>query len=163
MSILKRYYSKGNVYFITVVTHERKLILIENITLFWTALNRIKERHQTSIDAWVVLPDHFHMILSPTNFELDEFMHDFKLSFGALYRKAHNLKTGRVWQSRFWDHIIRDEKDFNNHINYIHYNPVKHNLVESPFDWKQSSISEFGDNYQPDWGVVEQFDGQYGE
>jgi len=92
------------------------------------------------------------------------FMHDFKLSFASLYRKKHNQNAGRVWQSRFWDHIIRNEKDLNNHIDYIHYNPVKHGLVKSPFEWKYSSIHEYKEYYQTDWGKKEfLFEGDYGE
>lgn len=49
----------------------------------------------------------------------------------------------KFWQKRFWDHIIRDENDLENHIHYIHVNPQKHGYVDDPFEWKYSSISEW--------------------
>jgi len=152
MSRLKRYCTKGNVYFITAVTYKRNNLLIGNIDLFRTTLNKMAEKYNISIDAWVVHPDHFHFILSPAENILDDFMHDFKLSFGSLFRKKQNQITGRVWQSRLWDHILRNEKDLNNHIDYIHYNPVKHSLVKSPFEWRYSTIHEYKEYYQTDWG-----------
>ena len=155
MSKLIRYYKKGNIYFITVVTHNRNELLIDNFGLFWESLNKMIKKHDASLDAWIVLPDHFHAILTPAGNILDDFIHDFKLSFGSLFRKKHNLNTGKVWQSRFWDHIIRNETDLNNHIDYIHYNPVKHGLVVSPFKWKFSSIHEFNGYYPSDWGTNE--------
>ncbi len=94
-------------------------------------------------------------------------MHDLKLSFGAYFRKENNLYSGRVWQSRFWDHIIRDQQDYNNHIDYIHYNPVKHNYTMSPFEWDYSSIHEYKRSgyYQRDWGKIKMinFEGDFGE
>jgi putative transposase len=79
------------------------------------------------------------------------------MSFSALWLKRLGQKSGRVWQNRFWDHIIRDEKDWNCHVEYIHYNPVRHGLVTSPFEWKQSSIHEFYKRgfYARDWGASE--------
>ncbi|MCP5047935.1 MAG: hypothetical protein GY940_12235 [bacterium] len=60
-----------------------------------------------------------------------------------------------IWQKRFWEHLIRDEKDMKNHLEYIHYNPVKHGLVNSPVEWPLSSIHRYVLNglYPPDWGA----------
>jgi len=66
--------------------YKRNNLLIENIDLFRTTLNKMAEKYNISIDAWVVHPDHFHLILSPAENILDDFMHDFKLSFGSLFR-----------------------------------------------------------------------------
>jgi putative transposase len=72
-----------------------------------------------------------------------------------------------IWQKRFYDHIIRDQKDFNYHIDYIHYNPVKHGHVENPFDWNFSSLNGYfkEGHYAKDWGVNTElkFDGDFGE
>jgi len=60
-----------------------------------------------------------------------------------------------VWQKRYWEHLIRDEEDFRRHVDYIHYNPVKHGLADRPIDWKYSSFDKWierGD-YPPDWGT----------
>jgi len=69
------------------------------------------------------------------------------------------------WQNRFWDHIIRNQDDINKHIDYIHYNPVKHGLTARPFSWEHSSIHEYKDYYGADWGVEEkpEFGDEYGE
>ena len=88
------------------------------------------------------------------------------MSFGKLYLKRTGQESGRVWQNRFWDHIIRDEQDLKNHLDYIHYNPVKHGLANSPFEWKESSFHQFRKqgHYPEDWGVSEiEFDGEFGE
>ena len=88
------------------------------------------------------------------------------MSFSASYLKRLGLKSGRVWQNRFWDHIVRDEKDWNSHVDYIHYNPVKHGHVLTPFEWKNSSIHEFYrlGKYERDWGETPiGIEGDFGE
>ena len=129
--------------------------MIDNFGILWNTVDKMLTKQNLSLDAWVVLHDHFHMILKPNENVLDDFVHDLKLSFGSLFRKRYNQKVGQIWQSRFWDHIIRDQTDLNNHIDYIHYNPLKHRMVENPFQWKYSSIHEYKDYYQPDWGTKE--------
>jgi len=90
-----------------------------------------------------------------------------KLSFSANYRKRLGFREGRVWQYRFWDRIIRDEEELNRHTDYIHYNPVKHGLSQSPFEWQFSSAALFLEKglYAPDWGVSGsvQIEGDFGE
>ena len=63
-------------------------------------------------------------------------------------------KEKGIWQRRFWEHVIRDQTDFNRHCDYIHYNPVKHGLVNSPLEWKHSSFGKFVEKglYRQDWG-----------
>jgi putative transposase len=52
-------------------------------------------------------------------------------------------KEQSIWQRRFWEHQIRDEEDFANHLEYIHYNPVKHGLLKAPKDWEDSSFHHY--------------------
>lgn len=165
MSRLKRYFSEGNVYFITVVTYERNPILIDSARILLNAVEKMRNKYRAIINYHVILPDHFHLIIQPTGNDLNRFVHDLKLSFGASFRKENELQSGRIWQARYWDHIVRNEDDLNNHVDYIHYNPVKHKLVPSPFDWKYSSIHSFEGCYQDDWGVIDvvEFEGDYGE
>lgn len=66
-----------------------------------------------------------------------------KVSFALQYQRKTG-HTGAVWQHRFWDHIIRSEDDLRRHIDYIHFNPVKHRLVDDPSNWKLSSYRKFG-------------------
>ncbi len=70
-------------------------------------------------------------------------------------RISKNEKT--VWQRRYWEHLIRDEKDWQRHMDYIHYNPVKHGLVERPGDWPHSSFERAVKHglYERDWGCSE--------
>ncbi len=142
-------------------------ILIDQFDLLWPAIQTVKKEMPFDLIAWVVLSDHLHMVIDPLENDLSSLMKRIKLSFSTSYRKRAGRREGRVWQYRFWDHIIRDQSDMNRHIDYIHYNSVKHGLTASPFDWKYSSIHEYlRDGYYPkDWGVegVLEFEGAFGE
>ena len=119
------------------------------------------------IVAQVLLPNHFHMIIDPMKNDISSIMQKIKMSYGMFYRRTTSLRSGRVWQHRYWDHIIRNQDDMNRHIDYIHFNPVKHNFVRNPFDWEHSTIHEYKKNgmYSDDWGVTDQIkiDGNFGE
>jgi putative transposase len=82
-------------------------------------------------------------------------MHFIKQSFAIMYRNRIDKSAGRIWQYRFWDHIIRNDDDLRRHIDYIHYNPVKHGLCTNPFEYQFSSIHQYKEYYQPDWGCIE--------
>jgi putative transposase len=96
---------------------------------------------------------------------ISDIMKRIKLSFAADYRKRHEIFNGRTWQNGFWDHMIRNDEDFKRHLDYIHYNPVKHGLVRNAHDWPHSSIHKFKDEYPEDWGINEAIDikGNFGE
>jgi putative transposase len=74
------------------------------------------------------------------------------ISISRQKRKERNL-----WQRRFWEHFIRDEKDFGKHCDYIHYNPVRHRLCNLPQDWKYSTIHRLIAQgvYPPNLGIHE--------
>jgi putative transposase len=110
----------------------------------------VKQRHPFAIDAFVLLPEHIHCIWT-----LPQDDHDFSTRWRLIKNyfslncehRHHELKSSQIrkkeqaiWQPRFWEHFIRDEKDFINHVEYIHYNPVKHGLVQALKDWKYSSF-----------------------
>jgi putative transposase len=67
------------------------------------------------------------------------------------------MKSGQVWQNRFWDHILSDQEDLNRHIDYIHYNPVKHGLTDDPLEWEHSSFRVYRSRgfYSDGWGVTD--------
>jgi len=163
MSNIRRYYEEGYTYFITVVTHKRKPIIIENIDLIRGAFKTASQLYKFEITAWVFLPDHLHAIIHPDGNTLSEIIRRFKQKFSGLYRSRYSLAKGRVWQYRFWDHVIRDQDDYNRHLDYIHYNPVKHGLAKNPFLYESSSIHKF--DYPPDWGILESpvSENDYGE
>ena len=167
MSKLRRYAGTQTTCFITCVTFERRPILIQHVDLFWRAIDSIRENVRFELIAHVILPDHFHMIMEPDGADFAGIMQRLKMSFGMCYRKRIGTRTGRVWQHRYWDHMIRDHPDMNRHVDYIHFNPVRHGLVMSPFEWKHSSIVDYQRKgyYKNDWGVQEEvrIEGDFGE
>ena len=167
MSNLRRYYKENQIYFITCVTINRMQILTKYYGLLNRAIKRKMIARDAKIYAWCVMPDHLHIIIDPKQNNLSSLMKSFKLSFSENLRKSNPQYIGRIWQYRFWDHIIRNQEDLNNHINYIHFNPVKHNHVTNPKLWKYSSFNEYRKDgyYGDDWGVSENmmFAGEYGE
>ena len=118
-----------------------------------------------------VLPNHIHLILHPNNIEqypqiISSIKHYFSRNVGQVC-PTDNLKIGYknkrekgIFQRRYWEHTIRDENELNNHINYIHYNPVKHKLVQNVKDWEYSSFHKFVENnlYDKNWGNVKEIE-----
>jgi putative transposase len=155
MSNLRRYYTEGYSYFVTIVTYNRDRILINYVKLFWESFNNVKSTIPFTINAWVILPEHFHMIITPEENTLSEIIKKFKLSFSMRYHKVIGAPNGRVWQYRFWDHAIRNERDFEAHFHYVHYNPTKHGYCKRPYDYRHSSMRNFMDIYDPDWAMKE--------
>ena len=167
MTNIRRYFRPGNVYFLTHVTYERRPILVSHFDDLWDAIQRVKNEYDFNLLAWCILPDHFHILIDPIKSQTSSIMRRIKLSFSSKYRRSIANKSGRVWQYRFWDHQIRSQSDLNRHIDYIHYNPVKHALVKSPAEYRLSSFSEYAIRgyYPADWGNIEtiDIDGQFGE
>ena len=98
-------------------------------------------------------------------------MHSLKPNFTKAYKRSHGITDSlRMWQPRFWDHVIRDETDLERHLDYIHYNPVKHGWVKKPEDWPQSSFLDWKERGAcPDrWGwdvpeTLERWNAEVGE
>jgi len=155
----RRVYVAGGTYFFTLVTHQRKPIFsdLEAIDTLRAAFKYAITRHPFTIVANVILPDHIHSVwtLPPND---SNFSTRWRLIKGYFTRNWTNpdIKVP-VWQRRFWEHLIRDETDLSNHVEYIHYNPVKHGLANSPYDWPYSSFSRFVKEgwYPTEWGKVE--------
>jgi putative transposase len=153
MTDYRRYRVKGGSYFFTVNLLERKrTLLTEQIDLLRDAFREVKKDHPFQIDAIVILPEHLH-----TLWTLPEDDDDFslrwrqiksafsrKIELGEPISKSRNQKQERgIWQRRFWEHAIRDERDFAKHLDYIHLNPVKHKLVTRVVDWPYSSFHRY--------------------
>ncbi|MDD3732490.1 MAG: transposase [candidate division Zixibacteria bacterium] len=150
----------------THVTNNREPLLTDHVDLLQESIENTRKKYPFIIIAWVILPDHFHMIINPLEGNLSSLMRIIKLSFSKKIRNLMDAKGGRIWQNRYWDHIIRNEEDLNLHIDYIHYNPVKHDVVGDPFSYFYSSIHEYYMQgfYSRDWGVKKiKFPGEYGE
>ena len=165
MSNLRRYYSEGNIYFVTSVTIDRKPLLAHSAWLLQKALT--SHCHDKGLIAWVILPEHFHAIIDPSDENLSNIVRQVKLSFSVRYKKLNKIPNGRIWQYRFWDHVIRGQEDLNYHIDYIHYNPVKHRYVNDPNEWIFSSFHNYRKlgYYSDGWGVkeIKIFEGDFGE
>ncbi len=154
-----RFYLPNHPVFITCVTYDRVKLFAsrENLDLLWRVVQKTRERHPFNLSAYAILPDHFHWLveLPEEQPNFSTVMQQFKWKFTVEYRKIHEVEPGfSPWQKRFWDHVIRDERDWENHIDYIHWNPVKHGLVGKPEDWEQSSFREWVKEgyYEDEWG-----------
>jgi len=158
----KRLYIPNHSYFITVVTQNREPILIENIDLLRESFRRSRVKYNYQIDSIVILPDHFHTIITPQiSTEYSKIISFIKRSF--IYGLDENLKQrlkthltssqyhrqhSGVWQRRFYEHTIRDENELYHYMLYIQNNPIKHGLITTDEEWKYSSFYKSNeDNY----------------
>ena len=168
----------GSSYFFTLVTHNRRPILCEpeNIELLRASFRRVLKQHPFVIDAVVILPDHLHCLwtLPPDDADFSTRWRLIKSWFsrhcqtryqGKISASRQSKGEKAIWQRRFWEHLIRDEHDYNRHVDYIHYNPVHHGLVTQVKDWQYSSFHSFVrcGVYERDWGSEEiKFDSAIG-
>ncbi len=155
MTNIRRSKFPGQSYFTTHVTYQRSPILLESFDVFWKSIESVRTEMPFDLIAWVVLPDHCHMLINPRTNDLSEIIRLVKLRFSGRYRSALRLRKGRLWQYRFWDHVIRDREDLYKHLNYIHHNPVKHGLAQNPIEYEFSSFRNFVEHgyYSRDWGA----------
>jgi putative transposase len=153
---------KGASVFFTVALAERSSrVLVEEVEALRAAVATVRADRPFGIDAWVVLPDHLHAVWT-----LPEGDHDFSGRWGAIKaRFSMGLAAGRlrpshvarrekgIWQRRFWEHHIRDERDREAHVRYCWWNPVKHGFVDRPMDWALSSIHRDArvGRVEPEW------------
>lgn len=149
----RRAQTPGATYAFTLVTYNRQPIFQspETINILRQSFRVVKKQHPFHIDAIVILPDHLHCLWTlPEN----------DANFSTRWRliKSHftrhcpeqdkqprsfsrfKKKEQAVWQRRFWEHQIRNDDDFNRHVDYIHFNPVKHGYVKTPYEWPYSSF-----------------------
>ena len=159
----------GGTFFFTLVTYDRIPIFEEALSRrllrkAWIAEMRIRPFFQEAI---CLLPEHLHFVL-----RLPEGDSDFstrisgiKARFTRAYLGSGHGELGEkrvrrdkgeraVWQRRYWEHMIRDDEDYRRHVDYVHYNPVKHGLVRNVRDWPWSSFHRYVKNgvYSSDWG-----------
>lgn len=139
----------GATYFFTVTLRDRRqTLLTAHVDLLRSMFRAVRRQRPFVIDAAVVLPDHLHTLwtLPEGDADFSGRWRSIKAGFSRqLVRCGVPLardKRGEydLWQRRFWEHLIRDDEDFARHVDYVHFNPVKHGLVEDPFHWRWSSI-----------------------
>ena len=126
----------GGTYFFTVTLADRRSrALVDHVEALREAVRRIQQARPFRIDAWVVLPDHLHAIWT-----LPEGDADYSSRWREIKTAFTRAAGGGVWQRGFWEHTLRDERDYAAHIDYVHINPLKHGLVERVRDWPYSSF-----------------------
>ena len=164
MSNYRRYRVSGGCYFFTVNLLERnKHLLVEHVDLLREAVRITKQQRPFHINAWVVLPEHLHCIwtLPPDDDDFSSRWRAIKTHFSKALPKGERLTLNRqqrgergIWQRRYWEHVIRDDNDYVRHIDYIHFNPVKHGWVDAVKDWPYSTFHQFVEQgvYSQDWG-----------
>jgi putative transposase len=145
----RRLENAGGYYFFTVVTEGRRPILVDEIERLKRAFRVTRERHPFVMDALVVLPDHLHTI-----WRLPEGDRDTGLRWRVLKRlfsaglPARRVSMSQVmkgekgiWQRRFWERCIVSHADWLRHMEYIHFNPVKHGYCRLPGEWPYSTFA----------------------
>lgn len=162
MSNYRRAYLPGGVYFFTVVTHNRAPLFTseERVEILRDSFRKIMATRPFQIDAMVILPDHLHCIWRMPEGDADysSRWREIKKAASRQIAPAADARNERsVWQRRFWEHVIRDEEDWRRHVDYIHYNPVKHRLAASPALWPWSSFGAAVNKgwYPESWGASE--------
>lgn len=169
MSDYRRCYMPGGSYFFTVVTERRAAILANDPArnCLREAIRHCQQHLPFHLDALVMLPDHLHAIWTLPQDDCDyskrwgiikkHFTQNWLAMGGAEQAvTASRLRYRRrgIWHRRFWEHALRGERDYQNHFDYLHWNPVKHGLVKNVRDWPYSSFHHWvKQGFYPDgWG-----------
>ncbi len=175
MTNYRRTHVPGATWFFTVNLAERRSrLLVDRIDSVRQALGYVQKRHPFRIDAMVVLPDHLHAVWTlppgdsdyPLRWRLLKTWFSRQIPAGERRRKSRIARAERgIWQRRYWERLIRDEADLRSHIDYIHFNPVKHGYVLKAVDWPYSTFHRYvKDEILPaDWRVAAGGDAGYGE
>ncbi|HEX8914931.1 MAG TPA: transposase [Humisphaera sp.] len=171
MSDFRRFWRPGGTYFFTLVTERRAEILTGDLArpLLNAAIATTKAERPFDLEAIVLLPDHLHTLwrLPPGDDDYATRLAAAKARFTRAYRAAGGAEQARcasrvrrgeraVWQRRFWEHTCRDVEDFKNHLDYVHWNPVKHGYVKCPHAWPYSTFQKWValGVYEPTWRCV---------
>jgi putative transposase len=161
-----RHRKPGGLYFFTVnlAVRQGNTLLVDQIEALRSAFFHTLRDFPATLDAIAVLPDHLHCLWQmpegDDNFETRWRLIKSRFSRAidkGERRSESRLKKGErgIWQRRYWEHIIRDEEDYARHVDYIHYNPVKHGYVQQAKDWPYSSFSRWVAQgiYTENWGA----------
>ena len=158
MSNYRRSYIPGGTWFFTVNLQNRQSdLLTRHIEKLRATTALIKRKKPFLINALVILPEHMHCIWTLPEGDTDYSgrWRDIKKIF------TRELEMQQVWQPRFWEHAIRNEEDYQRHIDYVYINPVKHGYVKRVIDWPYSTFHRDvrAGLYSSDWaGEVADFD-----
>jgi putative transposase len=166
----------GATYFFTVNLADRNAALLtSNIEALRESMRYVQARHPFESIAIAVLPEHLHAIwtLPPQDSDFATRWALIKATFSRKLPRIEPISTSRrakgergIWQRRYWEHLIRDDCDLARHVDYVHFNPVKHGHVRQAVQWPYSSIHRYIREglLASDWaGCIETDAGAYGE
>lgn len=147
----RRAWVPGGTYFFTVNLRVRRGndLLTRHIDALRNTVHQVRQRHPFQIHGWVVLPDHLHCVieLPPDESDFATRWRLIKAGFSKTlpkteYRSQVRTQRGErgIWQRRYWEHQIRDDADYQAHMDYVHINPVKHDLAKQVSDWPYSTF-----------------------
>jgi putative transposase len=148
----RRNRAAGGTFFFTVALADRtSRLLTDRIDALRSALRLTRRSQPFAIDAIVVLPDHLHVVMTlpdgdaayPNRLSLIKRRFTDAIVKSAARVTHHPNGEIAIWQRRYWEHTIRDDRDFERHVDYIHFNPVKHRLVTRVADWPYSSFHRY--------------------
>jgi putative transposase len=167
----RRAFQPGGMFFFTLVTHHRRPLFANGAAraLLGQAFRLVRSERPFEVVAIVLLPDHLHCLLQLPENDADfstrwakikwTFSHSWIAAGGKEAQTSESRAKHReraIWQRRFWEHTIQDERDMIQHIEYIHYNPVKHELAACPHAWLWSSFESWVRQgvLEPNWGCT---------
>ncbi len=147
----RRAWHAGGTYFFTINLLKRRDndLLIRHIDILRAVVKSVKNNHPFIIHGWVVLPDHLHCVIELPNDDADfaTRLRLIKSGFSKAmpkteYRTDVRIKRGErgIWQRRYWEHLIKNDADYQAHMDYVHINPVKHGLAKQVVDWPYSTF-----------------------
>jgi putative transposase len=145
MSKLRRIILPDYCYFVTTVVKDRERILLNNkiCSIVLEDLKFYRMQYEFRLHSYVIMPDHLHLLMSLSEEgNASQIMHDFK---SHTAQEINNIlkRSGAFWQEGFYDHIIRDERDFRKRVDYIHKNPLTSGLVNDPAEYRFSSFRNY--------------------
>ena len=173
MVLYRRNVVAGGTFFFTVNLHNRRLTtLVDHAAPLRKIVHGVRKELPFTIEAMVVLPDHWHAVwtLPAGDAAYARRIRLIKARFTrSLVRTGEKIEKDRrgeyrLWQKRFWEHTIRDDADFESHLSYIHFNPVKHGHVDQVRDWPYSTFHRYvrSDLLPESWATPGP-EGNYGE
>jgi putative transposase len=176
MSRYRRLLIEGGIFFFTLALADRRSdLLVRHIERLRRAYDELEKRRPFETVAICILPDHIHALWQLPDGDVDYasrwslFKSGFSRGFPANQARSLSKIAKRekgIWQRRYWEHAIRDEHDLERHVDYIHYNPVKHRLVTRVADWPFSSFHRYVAQgiLAADWaGDAKELRGRFGE
>jgi putative transposase len=145
----RRNFVPGGTYFFTVTLADRRAALLtDRIDALGSAFRQCRALHPFETVAIAVMPEHLHCIWTLPDGDAD-YSTRWSLIKRVFTRKQYREgpkeagASNKIWQSRFWEHTIRDETDLERHVDYIHFNPVKHGYTTRAADWPHSSFHRY--------------------